>query len=391
MKNIILIACICLIISSCKFSSPKVYVDNVEINPDSADLSLSYHQPNKSVFNTKSLIDSTVSGNEFLSCLVPDNWDLNYYSNWNKTDKKNPFKYFLQLTDTNQIESFTRYPTSSFFTTSNSINNADHSRVINKFELMDVKKISSTAVEAIKDFIIPLYKESIVSGYIIVDQKTLNTIVDRNVANNKKETGMVTIKYLLNEKEVEEIFFATIAKTIVTSDGYNSECNWQIENAVSFRTLAGQLEDELGVFQTIVYSIKDEPDWYYKYTMIKKMNNKNLQSNLSIPVLKSLFKTSTPDADIINDAEEIKNNNKKPTSVYISYKPSFNPFIDKTGNLVIFPNGYETAWKNKENIYVLSDDMKYNPNPKDNLDWVELKKNVSIMETCVIKGLGNRE
>jgi hypothetical protein len=379
-----LIACFLLLLLSCQERSEKVITDNAGIGAQSDDSI----NTNSGVYKFRmcDFIDSSVSNQKFLSCMLPFDWDVKYYTKCVTGDNHSPVKFGITAEDTSETQRFELFPVYSFVTTSNSPVGRRDSINANKNNLMRVENISGTAMDAIKDFIIPYCRKDLGSDYHIIEEKPLdNQTLNSQDVNTPTETGMVRIEYTQQGKVFDEIIFATVQKNYISLNGYDSKCLWYINYACSFRTLKGQLNDELGVLQTIIGSIQYNSDWYYKYFhAIQSLTEESYTKEKVI----SLF-VNSPVPHTSADLLPIETSEKemaKAFDIYTEYDIKIDAYINSTGGVIRLPKGYKMAWKSSKDDYLLAENVEYNPAIKDKIDWVELKKNESLIGEQYLKG-----
>jgi len=325
-----------------------------------------------------------------VACLVPEGWKTAAWSKWVRTDFIEPFKYALVVSDTDTVNRIEVYPTLSYFTSTERLTAMPDAP--DKAELMYSPQLASTAVDAIRDFLIPSFRPGL-RDLRLKEYVPLSSLddVDPDGKPESKETGVVRIAYELGGEAVEEIFFATLSKHLVPVDKYDTQCRWHIENAVSCRAHEGYLDDQLKNLQTLVGSMRYGYSWLLKYDRALRQIRHLQRDTLSVSELTAALSEQPTDAGEAPDVFQLfQRRLARRASVYNGYQSLLQNYVDNTGEFVQLPKGFAMAWKSDDNRYILTDSDTYKP-AAGPVAWYELKKNESRQESDVFytKGMEN--
>jgi len=195
------------------------------------------------------------------------------------------------------------------------------------------------------------------------------------------EAGKMRINYIEKGKEMEEEFYAAVCQFIINLPGnyYTPSYYinyWYIDLIFSFKAEKGKLDSQIKLFQTILYSLKVNPQWYAKVANVKEqlaqMAIQNIQAVGKIGEM--ISRASSEMREDQQRAWEYRQLvNDKVAQNFSNYIRGvdryYDPFAEKQVEL---PSGYNNAWSNNLGEYILSDDPNFNPNVGSNLTWRKL-------------------
>jgi hypothetical protein len=372
------------LLNSCNQNPEQVFIDNQQIDSETSD-TLSFTKAKQFRFQEYELTDSNGSNNNFMQVLIPSGWDFNYYSYWDFEDKENRFKYGFIASDTSKIQSFTLYPTLSYFSSSTGLVTDEQKNKRNKkYGINYTNEIAATAVDAIKKNLIPYFRPELENNYTVIDYKPLksNSIISGKIGDSK-EAGMLRIEYNQGENKIEEIFYASMSKSFNATDGYTSECNWQIHYAISYRNLKGNLDDYIGVNQTIINSIQYDKDWAVKYHYTKNQIGVNDLNQASIQRL--FFNAPVPQTkEEIDVTDYLQLDLLRSLYNYCLDNVNIESYVKANGSVLLLPTGYSVCYTDDNSEYYISEKSSDYPSDTTNKKWIEVKKNSDVLSGYVL-------
>ncbi|HZG01049.1 MAG TPA: hypothetical protein VEY71_08605, partial [Chitinophagales bacterium] len=292
--------------------------------------------------------------------LLPYSWSIASNVYWDLTDTTAPFKYNLSAVNPNdRLERIDFYP-SAFYITTN-----DASYGVASKEHQGGPRYSpvlpQTALDAIRNFLIPAYRPG-VHDLRVVEQLPLSNIEPLDSARSTvpRETGLVRVKYAANGQMVEEVFFAVLRKAFRSSDGYNTVCEWHVEQAASCSGREGSMDVQLPRLQTAMLSMRYSDRWLEKHQPALSGRSGDTSQQRIMALRLRLHRSLYQAARALS-----------------RYEHGVDYFVDKTGDFVALPSGYVRAWRNETGMYVLSDATNYEL-PKTESMWFEIKRIESV-------------
>lgn len=343
---------------------------------------------NTLVFKRVSVYDSVLLNQEFISLLMPSDFDLQIKKVWKTSDFTDPFKYFIQLSDTDKTTTFTFFPSLTFIT--NTSSKPLDVVTINPYTdtLFETSNLPKNALDALSDYVLPIYVKT-ASNYRIKLKKPLYNIhqLNENGKDVDDETACLHIEYSEGDNVYEQIVYAALEKRFIKIESYNSTCEWRIKNIVSIKTAKGFLNYNLSMFQAIISSTRMNPEWayYYNYLCSNNFRSKMLHT---INDYKSLLRKIPP----IAEAQELsvyhtqQNLLRKTFAAYCMYLNNIEYYFDKDGTNIALPKGYIAAWSSTDSRLLVTEVPNYKPNIDELNAWVQIRKNESQMIYNFLEG-----
>ena len=300
-------------------------------------------------------LKDSLSQQSVLSVLLPNGWSVASSVYWEFRDTTAPLKYRLAaLNPLDTLERIDFYPSLAFITSNNVSDNATS---VLRFSPV----LPQTALDAIRNFLIPMFRPGIYD-LRVVEQVPLSNIepLDSTRSLLPRETGLVRVKYAVNGQMVEEIFFAVLRKVFRSPDGYNTVCEWHVEQAASCRAREGSMDVQLPRLQTAMLSIRYDERWLVKHANMLTGRPSDTSRHRSTAAHLRLHRNLYQAARALT-----------------RYEHDIDYFVDKTGDFVALPGGYVRAWRSDAGMYVLSDATNYEP-VETGSKWYEIKRVESL-------------
>jgi hypothetical protein len=184
----------------------------------------------------------------------------------------------------------------------------------------------------------------------------------------KTAAARVRVEYMENGKAIQEDFYVLLSGIEMLNCLY-----WGAESASSVRAEAGKLEALQPVHQTVLQSVKIDPQWFSRVSQASQMlldiGMKQQQTIMEISNI--VTKTNNEISKSISDSYW---NRQKSLDVC---HQKFSDYIRGVTNYVLpggqtkvaLPSGYSNVWVNGLGEYVLSNSSSFNPNQHFSGNW----------------------
>ena len=195
------------------------------------------------------------------------------------------------------------------------------------------------------------------------------------------EAGKMRIVYREDGKQMEEEFYAAVSQFIINmpASGYSGHYfinYWYVDNVFSFKDEKGKLDSHTKLFQTMIYSLKVNPQWFAKVVNVKEMlAAQTIQNIKEIGRIGNMVAKagSKMREDQQRDWERRQQVHDKIAQNFSDHIRGVERYHDpRAGKEVELPSGYGNAWSNNLGEYIVTESPGYNPNVGSNLHWEQL-------------------
>lgn len=370
--------------TSCQFFKGEDTVENIY----GKEGDTAYIEYNTLIFKRLRLTDSVITRQEYLSLLVPESYHETVATKWNIYDFTDPFKYYIQLSDSAITNTITFYPSITFITHTSSLPMDISPIDMFQDSIYETSRLPKNALDAVTDYVIPIYLKN-VSNYRIKIKKPLFNIhqIDEQGKERIDESACIHIEYNEGDNIYEQIIYACLEKRFLQVESYNSTCEWRIKNIASVKSAKGMLDYHLAIFQTVLNSATTTPSWAYYYDYLCKNNFRDKKS-ISINDYINRFAHTPP----ISEAQELtifhtkQNTLRKIYAAYTMYLNNIEFYFDKDESSVALPKGYLAAWSSTDNRLLVTEIPNYKPTGSEEVAWVQIRKNESQMLYHFLEG-----
>jgi hypothetical protein len=327
--------------------------------------------------------DDPMAGMEAFRLLIPKGWQGEGSITWSANPAL-PAQSQFRFHNPAGLEEFHIFPSQSYFWTDNQVFLYTNPPGSLRFGTLVARPIDLRT--AFTDVIIPHFRGH-VGDLRIIEEKDVPELAKLAKGepvqglNSSAEGGKIRIEYQENGKQIEEEIYAAVSQFVtylpgsVLSPGYFINY-WYIDYVFSFKAEKGDLDSQSKTFQTMVYSLKVNPQYFAKIA-----NTKELLAQMVIEGIRAVGRMS----EIITKASsELREDQQRAWEQrqeaqdriarnFSDYIRGVDRFQDPlAGKEVELPAGYGHAWANNLGEYIVSDSPSYNPNIGSNLHWEQL-------------------
>ena len=193
--------------------------------------------------------------------------------------------------------------------------------------------------------------------------------------------GKMRIRYRENGRPMEEEFFAAVSQFVINMPGSGHSGGyfinyWYVDYAFSCRDEQGRLDSHAGIFKTMIFSMKVNPQWFAKVANVKEMlARKNMQQIKAIGRIGSMVAQagSRMREDQQRDWERRQQVQDRIARNFSDHIRGVDRYYDpQAGKEVELPAGHGHAWSNNRGEYIVTESPSFNPNVGSNLNWQPL-------------------
>lgn len=219
-----------------------------------------------------------MTGMEAFRLLIPKGWRAEGSIRWSTTPAL-PVKSRFRFYNPNGSEEFNLFPAHTYFWTNNRMTLSTKPPGSQMFGSVVAQPVSLNT--AFTHVVIPGAKRN-TKGMIILAQKEVPELAQLakgmpvSGVRSEAKAGKMRIGYQEKGKQVEEELYAAVSQFIVNMpasrfSGASFINYWYIDDVFSFKAEKGKLDANARLFQTMIYSIKLNRDWYAKVANVKEM------------------------------------------------------------------------------------------------------------------------
>ena len=337
-------------------------------------------------FKNYSYVDQQGTGIEAFSFLMPSDWKFEGGMQWILDNPAMPSGTAFRVLNPKGDEQFEVFPNHCFFWSTNL-------QLLRMFPpgskyFGSIVKRPVSAQNALRNIILSEQRNGFSDMKVIKDESVPE--LPKALGAGKQAQGIGTsgatgaklrVIYTKDGITMEEEFYAVVESfSFPVQSMYGTSYNtiWYIDYIFSFKAEKGKLESNTKIFQTITSSFKINPHWYAKYSnVIEYMAQQKISqiksvgefsrmlSRMSDQVSEEKMQQFKARGDVYDEVSQKFSDNTLGIDRYI------NPHEEKEVEL---PSGYNNAWCNNNDEYILSDDPNFNQNEGSNLHWESMNR-----------------
>lgn len=228
-------------------------------------------------FNRHKLMDKQGTGLVAATYLVPEGWTVEDEIDWDINNVAQPATFQLLIYDEETNASMQGFPNMVFLVNTDEKMNEYYPEGSNYLGATVINQ-KPEVLELIKEYILPEFRN--LEGFKIVESKNLSHSRSNNhkaakFKNPGSKMGMVKIEYTENGEKFEEAIYSTLTFNRVSKYqeyAYLSLC-------YGCRAVKGDLADNMGIFETILNSVKLSPKWAVTYKQVIQIAMQNATRN----------------------------------------------------------------------------------------------------------------
>ena len=327
-------------------------------------------------------IDPAV-GMEAFRLLIPKGWRVQGAIRWSANPAL-PAQSQFRFYNPSGPEELNLFPTRSYFWTDNRIFLATNPPGSLRFGSRVARPVSLH--DAIANVVIPGAGRNR-SGLQMVyerDVPELARLARGAPAQGVQSTaqgGKMRIRYREQGRPMEEEFFAAVSQFVVRMPGSGHSGGyfinyWYVDYAFSCRDEQGRLDSNAGIFKTMIFSMKVNPQWFAKVANVKEiLARKNMQQIRAIGRIGSMVAQagSRMREDQQRDWERRQQVQDRIARNFSDHIRGVDRYYDpQAGKEVELPAGHGHAWSNNRGEYIVTESPGFNPNVGSNLNWQPL-------------------
>jgi hypothetical protein len=325
-----------------------------------------------------------MTGMEAFRLLIPKGWRADGSITWSQNPAL-PAQARFRFSNPKGTEEFNLFPTQAYFWTNNQMALATNPPGSLRFGTLVMSPIDLNA--AFTRVIIPQARSGVsglrtIKAHEVPELATIARGQPVQGVRSYASAGKMRIEYGENGRPMEEEIYAAVSQFVTDlpgsalSPGYFINY-WYIDYVFSFRAGKNRLDSQARVFQTMLYSMKVNPQWFAKVANVREMMAQNairgIQATGRIGDMVARAGSNLRE-DQMRDWERRQQANDRVIENFtdnIRGVERFNdPFAEKEVEL---PSGYGRAFANNLGEYIVTDSPSYNPNIGSNLHWEELQ------------------
>ncbi|MFI5135002.1 MAG: hypothetical protein ACHQD9_04025 [Chitinophagales bacterium] len=220
-------------------------------------------------FKEQTLIDKEGTGKECATFLAPEGWNVDAEVHWNINDVQMPATTSVIISDDKNGRMLQGFPNSVYLVTTDP-DMAEQYPAGSKVFAAKVLNVKPTVAGLIKSEILPVYRKMDdlkITGEKDISVAEANHNQSSYYKNTDSKSGMVSIEYKENGKDIEENIFGTVTAFPVnqyTQYVYLSMC-------YGCKAVKGELKDVMGIYETVLNSVKTNPQWSATFNQVSMM------------------------------------------------------------------------------------------------------------------------
>ena len=321
---------------------------------------------------------------EAFRLLVPKGWQAQGQITWSANPAL-PAQARFRFSNPNGTGEFNLFPTQAYFWTNNRMFLTTNPPGTLRFNTLVMSPMDLHT--AFTRVVIPQARAG-VSGLRIIKTNEVPELAKiargqpvQGVRSNASG-GKMRIEYQENGRLMEEEIYATVSQFVTdlpgsgVSPGYFINY-WYIDYVFSFKAEKNRLDSLAKIFQTMIYSMKVNPQWFAKVANVKEMMVQNITRGIkAIGRIGDMVARAGSEMreSQMKDWERRQQANDRIIQNFTDNIRGVERFNDPlAGKEVELPSGYGRAFANNLGEYIVTDSPSYNPNIGSNLHWEELK------------------
>ncbi|MBN1315495.1 MAG: hypothetical protein JXA42_08505 [Anaerolineales bacterium] len=354
-------------------------------------------QPGKSAAATKSpgvargvhlkpivCVDEQGVGMEAFKLLIPSNWEFRGGVQWVMDNPGIPVTISFQAYNPAGKEMFTVYPSMPFYWTNQPMVHMTFP-VGSRYYGNEVRPPAPANV-VLEQISLPRLAGNR-PGFRIIKVEPMPEFAQKVQAARPNpsqathsDAARAQLSYQEQETAIEEEFYTIVEHNMVQVPAFMGvvEHNWwQVQN-LAWRAAAGELERTADLFQTILRSVKINPQWFARCSQIAEYLIRNQIQH--IHNIGQVSRYISQVSNQISDENMAAYNQRQ--AVYDRLADDYSRvtrgveayYDPNLGHDVELPNTYDYAWANPLGEYLVTDDPNFNPNVGSTTQWDQLQR-----------------
>ena len=324
-----------------------------------------------------------MAGIEAFRLLLPKGWQAKGAITW-AANPALPAQSQFRFYNPEGTEELDFFPTQSYFWTNNQMFLYTNPPGSLRFGTLVADPIDLRA--AFSTIIIPNFRAN-VSNLKIIEMKDVPELAKLAKGeptpgvNALAKGGKIRIEYQENGKPMEEEIYAAVSQFITSLPGSTGNYfinYWYIDFIFSFKAGKGKLDAQSKTFQTMIYSLKVNPQWFAKVTNVKEIMIQMIMEGIqAIGRIGNIIAKAGSEmrADQQRAWEQRQQAQDRIAQNFSDYMRGVERYQDPfSGKQIELPNDYGYAWANNLGEYIVTDSPGYNPNLGSNLHWEPLQR-----------------
>jgi len=330
-------------------------------------------------FVTYRYVDPAV-GIEAFRLLIPKGWQVQGGIQW-ANNPAMPATSRFRFFNPHGTEQFELLPTQSFFWTDNQLFLATNPPGTLRFGTLVAPPVDLEG--AFSRVLLPQFRGDI-EGIEVLKREAVPELAKLALGAQvpgleaRGDAGKLRFVYRANGQAFEEEMYAAVTNFVTRLPpsmlaGPSFIDYWYVDYVFAFRARRGELDSHAALFQTMLFSLQVNPQWFAKV-----VNTKEYLVQMSIRGIQAVGRAgeiaakagSDLRAEQQADWERREAAKDRAAENFTDYVRGVERFTDPhAGTEVELPSGYGYAWANDLGEYVITTSPSYNPNTESNQRW----------------------
>jgi hypothetical protein len=235
------------------------------------------NKPSVLKFNRHELVDRKGTGMVAATYLVPEGWNVEDEVEWSINKVAQPATAELLIYDEESNSSMQGFPNMVFLVNTDAGWNEEYPEG-SSFWGTEVLNQKPGVIDLIKNYILPEFRD--IDGLKIIESKKLSLAESNHkraseFKNTDSKSGLVKIEYTEDGTKFEETIYGTVTCFPVSKYQqyvYLSMC-------YGCKAVKGNLKNTMGIFETILNSVKMNPKWAVTYNQVMQFAMQKAMGN----------------------------------------------------------------------------------------------------------------
>ena len=329
------------------------------------------------VFTTYRYVDP-MTGLEAFRLLIPKQWKVEGRITWSANPAL-PAQSHFRVFDPGSAAQFELFPTQAYFWTDNRMflqTNPPGSLRFGTFVAQPMDFVT-----AVNRIVLPNFRPA--AGAVQPGRQVRVPELEQLARGNpipglkvNVEGAKIRFNYQESGNRFDEELYAVVSQYITPMQGYYINY-WYLDYVFSFRAPTGRLDGYAKLFQTMLFSMTVNPQWFAKVVNTKEMlAQANIQQIQATGRIGRMIAQAGSDMRADQQAaweqrQQVKDRIVNNFCDHIRGVQRYNdPF---SGKQVELPSEYRYAWANNSGEYIVTDSPSYNPNVGSNINWEQIQ------------------
>ena len=245
----------------------------------------------------------------------------------------------------------------------------------------EVRPPPANAFEYLERYVLPRVRAN--ASLRVVARAELPELANALRAQNAAEgnflptevsAGRVRVEYDLDGKTVEEDFYCSLNKIFLPG---GNMVIWIADQLGAMRAEQGQLDAQAKILQTMVSSIRINPQWLNRYQqLVEALTAYQSRQIANAGVISRIISQTHEEISASRQQayEQRQASMDRINENYSQYQRGVDEYTNPdTGTRVELPSGYSHAWRGLNDEYLVTDNPNFNPNVELRGDWTALE------------------